>query len=765
MKIFFNNPGTGSYGVRFSVPEMDDLRDRSGVFEQVSAACRGSMDFTERGHAQRLEELLVSPSYFDLVGVAPERGRLFGPEEKTLGYAPVVVISDSFFRRALGADPRVLGRTIHLDNDPYSVIGVLPPGFRHPGRARPPDVDVWITTGFSAPPDPPPTRSTRSIPQAYGRLRRGVTIATAQDRLTAMAAELRLEHPGDYPPEGKWTIEIQPLQEALVGKTRPVLLVLQGAVLLIILIVSLNIAGLLLARGVARQQEMAVRSALGASRGRIVGQVLTESLVLAGLGGGSGLGAALVALKILEHAASLEIPRLSEVRVDWPVLAFALLISLFTGLVFALAPVIHSVGGDLGRGITNGAQGPSHSRRTVRLRDALIVSELAIAVVLLIGGGLLVRTLRGLLRENPGFATTEVVTASVTLPFPTDPRRDAYLTAARQSVFYWDLLRRMDAIPGVERAGLVSDVPAAGIPLSFTLSIEGRPSRTEDNLRAEDILVSPDYFKVMQATLLRGRPLTEEDRDGTERVAIVDESTARRYWPSSDPLGRRLRVGQGRWLTIVGVVKDMKHDGLDVDGIPHVYVPIYQDFDPAEGVVFRDFAIVLRTSLPASTLAPLIRHEVEALDPTLPVYRVASMGDLLDASLASRRFSAELVGGFACLALVIAAIGVYGLLAYLVSQKSREISLRIALGASRGDVLKMFVGRGLALAGGGILLGLVVAASATSLMGSLLYGVRPHDPVVFLVMPMVLFVVAGVASYLPARRATRADPARALRDA
>jgi putative ABC transport system permease protein len=676
-----------------------------------------------------------------------------------------VVISDSLWRRDFSADPNVLGRTIRLDNDPYEIVGVLPPEFRHPGTSRSPEVEVWLACGFSTDPAPPPQRSARLMPSAYGRLKPGVTLAQAQARLTAMSMGIRQDFPADYPPQARWTIEIQPLRESLVGNVRPMLLVLLGAVILIVLIVSLNIANLLLARASGRQQEMAVRSALGASRQRIVSQVLTESVLLSFIGGAAGIITAFGTLGLIVRFVPSNVPRLSEVSIDWVVLAFALLISLVTGLMFGLAPALQSMRSTLSSGMREGARGSGHSAKTGRLRDALIVSELALAVVLMIGAGLLLRTLRSLLKENPGFNPTQVVAANVNLPAPNDPKMDPYLTPKLQSNFFRELQRRMNAIQGVDLAGFVSDLPAAGNSLTFGLAIEDRPSTSKDDLRAEEILVSPDYFKVMQTPLAGGRFVTEADEDGKPRVAIIDESTARRYWPGRDPLGRRLRLGQGPWMTVVGIVKDIKHDGLDVDGIPHIYVSIYQPFDAAQGVVFRDFCIVLRTSLPASVLEPQIRHRVQGIDPGLPVYGIASMNELLDRSLASRRFSAQLVGGFAGVALLLAAIGIYGVLAYMVGQRSREIGLRVALGATRDDILKLVVTKGVVLAGIGIIAGVLLSAATASMMGSLLYGVRPHDPAVFLAVPLMLFAAAVLASYIPARRAAKADPVIALREA
>ena len=503
----------------------------------------------------------------------------------------------------------------------------------------------------------------------------------------------------------------------------------------------------------------------GASRGRMVRQMLTESLLLSILGGSAGIALAIATLKFMPRFIPSSIPRLSEVSVDWAVLAFALLVSLLTGLMFGLAPAIHSTRADLGIATREGARGSGYGMKTSRLRDTLIVAELAIAVVLMIGAGLLLRTFRDLLQENPGFNPTQVVTASVNLPFPSDPNKDPYRTLAKQIAFYRELGRRMNAIPGVERAGFVSHLPASVVGFHFALSIEDRPSNSADDLRAKHILISPDYFHAMQVPLARGRFFTEADEDGKPRVAMIDESTARRYWPGCDPLGRRIRMGAGAWMTIVGIVKDFKQDGLDVDGVPHVYVPVYQEFDPSEGYVFRDFSIALRTTLATSALEPQIRTRVHSVDPALPVYDVASMNELLDRSLASRRFAAQLVGGFAGVALLLASIGIYGVLAYLVGQRSREIGLRMALGAERADILKLIVTKGVVLSIAGIIAGVILSAASASMMASLLYGVRPHDPVVFLAVPLLLFAVAALASYLPARRATKVDPLVALREA
>lgn len=555
----------------------------------------------------------------------------------------------------------------------------------------------------------------------------------------------------------------------MVGNVRPMILVLFGAVVLIVFIISLNIANLLLARASGRQHELTVRFALGATRGRIVRQMLTESLLLSMIGGGAGVLIAMASLKLIPGVLPAAIPRLNEVSVDWVVLTFAFLTSVLIGVLFGLAPAIQSAKVSLASRIREGSRGSGTGTKTGRLRDALIVSELAIAVVLMIGAGLLLHTFENLIHQNLGFNATQVVAAGVTLPMPNDPKLDPYLDMTRQTVFRRELLRRVLAIPGVQLAAIASDLPTTPQVNTNALVVEDRPAESSRSLRAELTRISPDYFKVMQVPLVRGRFFTEGDSEGKQLVAIVDESTARRYWPGRDPIGRRIRWGQDRkrpWLTIAGIVKDMKNDGLDIDGVPHVYVSNYQsNGDSVYNAVNRTFSVVLRTSLPAAQLEPRIRHEIQSIDPGLPVAKVASMNEVIGHSLASRRFSAVLVGGFALVALLLASTGVYGLLAYMVGQRSPEIAIRIALGARGAEILKMILARGVVLAGAGTVAGLALAAAAASLMANLLYGVRPHDPLVFLTVPLVLFAVALLASYVPAHRATQVDPITALRDA
>src|SRR6266852_2298853 len=764
VKITFNNPGIDLHDVRFSVPELEDLKSRADIFNEVSVVFAGSTDLTGGKQPEHLEMLEVSPNYFSMLGTTPEIGRLFGPQDFALGFAEATVISDGLWRRSYGGDPNILGKRLRMDNDPYTIVGVVPAGFHHPGTTVAKDVEVWVTCGYSADPYPKPARNVRVLPGAIGRLKPGIDVTQAQARLTAMASDLRTDFPNDYPPEAKWSIEIQPLQDALVGNVRPQLLVLMAAVVLVVLIASVNIANLLLARASGRQREMALRMALGAGRTRMVRQMLTEALVLSFISGVAGVLAAKLTLSFIIHFVPASVPRLAEVGVDRTVLLFALLISIFTGIIFGLAPAFQAMKADMTAAIREGAQGSGYSAKTFRLRSLLIVSELALAVVLMVGAGLLLRTFWGLIQENPGFNPSRVVTASFYLPNPNDPKTDVlYGDFSKRTSFFRDVIRRVATIPGIDRAAMTSDLPGARPTTTAALVIEDRAADSSQGLTAEVIRVSPDYFMLMQSPLIRGRFFLESDETGKQEVAIIDETTARRYWSGIDPVCRRLRLGGNTslpWVTVVGIVKDMKQDGLDTDGVPHIFRPIYQQ----SGRRSQDMSVVARTPLPTSLLESKIRSEIQAVDPGLPVFNVRSMTDVMDVSIAPRRFSAELVGVFAAVAMLLSSIGIYGLLAYIVGQRSREIGIRVALGAQRPDILKLILGKGLLIAGTGIAIGLILSAISARMIAGLLYGVHPIDVIFFVTVPLILLVVAFLATYIPARRATMVDPIIALHE-
>src|SRR5438552_14680866 len=569
VKVIASNRGVGARDIGFSVPELDDLRSRAGVFEQVTATQGGPTNLTGGERPQHLELLEVSPNYFSMLGTSAQIGRVFGPGDEAQGFAEAIVISDSLWARGFGRDPGVLGRKMLLDDDPYTIVGVLPPGFRHPGSTVATDVDIWNTAGFRADPFPEPERSRRVLPGAIGLLKPGISREQVQSRLNAFAAQLRAEYATDYPAGSDWSIEAEPLQESIVGNVRPMLLVLMGAVVLIILLASVNVANLLLARASGRQREMAVRLAMGASRSRMIRQLLTESMILSLISGIVGVLTAMAALYFVQFL-PVQVPRLAEVQVDWTVLSFALLVSLLAGLGFGLVPALQSSKAEIAVAMREGARGSGTSGKTNRLRGLLIASETALAVMLMVGAGLLLRTFWGLLQENPGFNPSRIVAANFYLPVPNDPDMDRYSSNPEiLNSFVREVVRRVNAIPGVDLASMTTDVPVTHLSWRPRVNIEDRPDESGKGLFVEVTGATPEHFKVLQASLVRGRYFTEADDIGKQPVAIVDESAARTYWPDRDPVGRRLSIRTPRgaanppWCIVIGVIKDINSDVLD----------------------------------------------------------------------------------------------------------------------------------------------------------------------------------------------------------
>jgi len=768
--IITSNRGVGARDIGLSVPELDDLRLRAGIFDQVTAIGGGDGNLTGSERPQRLELQVVSPNYFSMLGTSAHIGRVFGPGDEAQGFAEVIVISDSLWARGFGRDPGILGRKVQLDNDPYTIVGVLPPGFRHPGATVTTDVEVWATAGYRADPFPKPERGVRSVTGAIGLLKPGLSREQAQLRLNAFTAQMRTEFANDYPAGSDFSIEVVPLQESLVGDVRPMLLMLMGAVVLIILLASVNVANLLLARATGRQREMAVRLALGASRSRMIRQLLTESLILSLFSGVVGVLTAMAALHFVQFLPA-RIPRLAEVQVDWRVLGFALLVSLLAGLGFGLVPALQSSKAEIALAIREGARGSGTSGKTNRLRGLLIASESALAVILMVGAGLLLRTFWGLLQENPGFNPSRIVIADTRIPVPNNPQLNRYAQPENFNTLVREVLRRVRALPGVDFASITTDLPVTHLSRRFPINIEDLPEESRKGLFSEVTSVTPEYFKVLQAPLVRGRFFAEDDQPGKQSAVIVDESAVRAFWPDRDPIGRRVSFGRAAanppWWNVVGVIKDIKNDGLDQARTPHIYSALYQ-VPAIQGLDFfmnaNPLSITLRTSLSATGLEPQIRRELEAVDLTLPVFNVRTMNEVIDGSLASRRLSVELVGVFAVVALLLASVGIYGLLAYMVGQRSHEIGVRMALGALPSTIGKMIVSRGVGLTGIGVLIGLLLSAILAPTISTLLYGVRPLDPEVFLAVPLILMVIAVVASYVPARRAARVNPIVALRE-
>lgn len=760
VRIVDHAPGIDLHDIGMSVPELQDLAKRSGVFEHVSAAWPVDANITGGGRPERVEFLAVSPSYFTMLGAHAALGRVFGPQDEAQGFAEAVVISDGLWRRLFGANPNIIGSRIRADNDAYTIVGVMPPGFRHPGKTVSTETELWGTAGFAADPFGPPKRNARILPGALGRLKASLDIREAQSRLDSFTAALQREFPNEYREQLHWTVQLEPLRDSIVGNVRPLLLILLGAVAMVLLIGCVNVANLLLARASGRQREVAIRQALGAARWRLIRQLLTESVLLSICAGAVGVLAASWTLNLFVTFMPAKIPRLNDISLDLRVLIFALFVSTLTGLLFGMAPALQVSGYSLVEKLKDSSRGAGRSHRQSKVSNLLVISEFAVCMILLIGAGLLARSFWNLTHLNPGFDPTNVLVARLWLPQPNDLKADPYAQPKDRSAFAREVIRRVKSLPGVNTVAMSTNVPLSGNRTSIPLTIEASTRSSKDATLADFISVSPDYFTVLGTPLLQGRGFSEADQLGASRVAIVDRTTARRFWPGTSALGKRFKLGPVQstspWAEVVGIVGDVRHEGMDVDGIPHVYFPIYQFIGKALGVV-------LRSGSDPAALSEAVRREIQAVDPNLPVFGIRTLDQMVNVSLAQPRFSAELVGLFAILALLLAAVGIYGVLANSIGQRTREIGIRIALGARRSEVVRMVLWQGIRLILVGVAVGTISALAFSRLLSRLLHGVSTADPIVFGAVPVVLILVALVASYLPAVRATRIDPIVALR--
>ncbi|HEV7890020.1 MAG TPA: ABC transporter permease [Pyrinomonadaceae bacterium] len=748
--------------VGMSVPELKDFQQSADTFEEVAGVWPVDANLTGSDRPERIELLAVSPNYFSLLGASARLGRVFGPQDKAEGFAEGVVISDGLWRRMFGADTNVLGRRIYADTDAYTIIGVMPPGFRHPAQTLRNEVDMWANAGFTGTPFNNPPRGVRMLPGAIARVRAGVSVRQAQSQVDSLVVRLREQFPGDYTPEGGWSVRLLPVHENLVGSARTTLLVLLGAVGLVLLIGCVNIANLLLARSSARQREMAIRLALGASRRRVVMQLLTESLLLSLLGGAVALLAVVWILDVLVRFVPADIPRLQEVGFDGGVLAFVFGVSVLTGVLFGLVPALQASNPDLTVNLKEGGKGAGTGLAGQRFRGALVVTEIALSLVLMIAAGLLLRSFARLMEVDAGFDPHNVLMARIWLPVPNNPELDPYRPVEKRAAFVREVLRRASALPGVRQAAIGSGnaVPLLGPHQPGAFTIEEKADSDAERPSAQISSVTPEYFGALGTPLVHGRFFADSDSAESQRVALVDDAAARRFWPNEDPVGRRVKMGgrgsQAPWLTIVGVVGDIKSEGFDQPDQPHVYLSALQ-------VPGYAMAVYLRADGDPSGLTQALRREVQAVDPNLPVFGERTMDDVVATSLAQRRFALQVVGGFGVLALLLAGVGVYGVVAYSVSQRTREIGIRLALGASNGAILRWVFRQGMKLTLFGMAAGLVGAFALTRLLRGLLFGVSASDPVTYAGLALLLAAVALLACYIPARRATKVDPMVALR--
>jgi predicted permease len=763
VRIFDDLAGPNTLDVGMSAPELWDLEERSGVFQEVSAVAPSNSAVGGGERTVRAEGLITSPDYFELLGAKPELGRVYTRQDSVPGFLEPVVISDGFWRRNYGSDPNIIGRKMSLDRDLYTIVGVMPPGFRHPGRTLDTDVEVWLATGFSGQPFPVPAdRTLRLIPAAIGRLKPGVTVAQAQSQLNAYVAQLARDYPAAYPAASKWAVRLVSVQEDLVGAQRTQLFILFGAVGFVLLIACVNIANLSLARSSGRRREIAIRLAMGASRTRLARQLLTESALLAVISGVVALVTVLFLKNAIVSAAPADIPRLNEVDVSGKVLFFAFVISIFTGVLFGLAPALQASSPNQVENLREGGRGSGASRRHSRLSRILVMSEVALSIILLAGAGLLLRSFWRVLQVRPGFNPSHLTTVQIWIPQPNNPDMDPYGPMEKRAVFLMEIYRRVATLPGVEESAIAGNdtLPMNSGRNYSPFSIQGRPAESERSPVADVAIVDTQYFRTMEVPLMAGRNFTATDTNITQPVAVIDQTLARRYWPDQDPVGQQVKFGFGlgpKGVTIVGVVGDIKSDGFEAASVPHIYVALGQ-FAPVNAVLF------LRSRSDAERLGEAVRHVVQSMDPNVAVHSVSTMDQIIARSVADRRFALELLGVFAVVALLLAAIGIYGVMSYAFSQRTHEVGIRMALGAQRLDILRMALVEGMGIVVIGLVAGLAGAAVMTRFFQSMLFDVAPGDPITFLTASAVLAGVAFFACYIPAQRATRVDPLVALRE-
>jgi putative ABC transport system permease protein len=752
MNIYETNPSRGTQRGSASYLNFSDWRDQSRSFDYMASYHTSDFIITGRGDSTRLQGAVVNADLFPLLGASAMAGRTFLPDEDKPGESGrVVVLSQDLFQRRFNADPNVVGQPVTLDGKNFTIVGVMPSGFQFPIQNDP--VDFWTTVAIDREGKEPVSgqRGAHYL-NVIARLKQGVSREQAQADMTAIGARLEQQYPDANLHR---SVEVEPTLEALVGDIRPALLILLGAVGCVLLIACANVANLLLARAMTRQKEMAIRSALGASRMRVVRQLLTESVLLSLAGGTLGLVLAVWWSDILVAIGKDNIPRALQVGLDWRVLVFTLAISLLTGIVFGLVPALHSSKTELTESLKEGGRGSGEGARRNRVRGVLVVSELAIAVVLLVGAGLLIQSLWRLRQVSPGFESQNLLTFEVGIP-------EVKYPTGKQAQFYRDLVARVETLPGVDSASAVIPLPLSGNRFGISFETEGRPVAKGEEPSADFFAVNNGYFKTLGVSLLKGRDFDARDTEKAPGVVIVNQAFARKYFPNEEAVGKRIRPGisttddDTRMSEIVGVVGDIRNRNLTAELRPAFFVPASQ-------IPFNQMTMVLRTTGDPHALITAVQNEVHSMDKELPVFSVKTMDEYISATVAAPRFNTVLLGIFAAVALVLTIVGLYGVMSYSVAQRTNEIGIRMALGAQSNDVLRMIVSQGFKLVLLGLAIGLAGAFGLMRVISSLLFGVTSRDPLTFVAVAALLALVALLACYIPARRATRLDPLSALR--
>ena len=753
--LWSRSPGLNVPQDWFSPGQYLDVRDQNSVFDQTAITIGASFNITGRGAPEHVDGARVSSSFFPLLGATALLGRVFLTDEDVPGKSPVVILSNGFWRRYFGGDEAVIGKTLTLNGNDFTVVGVMPAGFLLNKEVMPAvngiqNADLLVPLQMSE-----SARSNRGNEDfnIFAQLKPGISIAQAQTEMDVIAERMKQQYPANYPPEGGLTISVVPLLQQVVGDVSLALKILFGAVGFVLLIACANVANLLLSRAATRTKEIAIRSACGATRSRLIRQLLTESVLLAMLSGLIGTGLAYLILKALVFLGPNNIPRLSEIGIDFRVLVFTFGVAVLTGILFGLAPALRISRIDLNEVLKEGGRRAVSGRTANRTRKLLVVSEIALSLILLVGAGLLVRSYQRILNAHPGFNPHNVLSLRLALTNTKYPKPETI------TPFFRDVIERLNRLSEVESVAITYSLPMSTVALAWEpIRIENyAPKSTHELIISNVRIVSPDYFRTMGIPLVKGRYFDQHDTKDAPETVIVDETLAQRFWPDEDPIGKRIqRGGSGAWRTVVGVISNARQYSSEKEPPIAVYFPFEQ-------YVARNMFLVMRTTIDPATTISTITKEIQSIDPEMPVFDVGTMDQRLSDSLASRRFAMILLGLFAAVASLLAAIGIFGVMAYTVNERTHEIGIRLALGSPPSRILQLVIKQAVALTAVGVAIGLGCAFGLTRVLAALLFGVTTTDVLTFTLTPVVLAIVALLASYLPARRAARVDPMIALK--